>query len=283
MLKKIIKRMFPGIVEMRRDLHNWRRRYDMELDKIIKDRQFQHPNTFVRYGKKCFSQTDEDGITLEILRRLNLTDGTFAEFGVGDGTENNTLVLLALGWKGFWVGGEDLSFSVDNSNRIDYQKNWITRSNILILYKQGLEKIDSDFVDVLSLDLDGNDLYFCEKILSSGIKPKLFIAEYNAKFPPPIRFSIEYDDQHVWKGDDYQGASLMSLHDLFEEYGYSLVCCNAATGSNAFFVSNEHISKFPEIPEDINSIYTPPHFFLYRKYGHNKSIKSIQVIIKDDT
>jgi hypothetical protein len=33
-----------------------------------------------------------------------------AEFGVSDGMENSTLVLAALGWSGFWVGGEQLKF-----------------------------------------------------------------------------------------------------------------------------------------------------------------------------
>jgi hypothetical protein len=35
------------------------------------------------------------------------------EFGVGDGTENNTLVLLSIGWRGAWVGGENLAFDPD--------------------------------------------------------------------------------------------------------------------------------------------------------------------------
>ena len=49
------------------------------------------------------------GITLEILRRIGcLYHGTYAEYGDGDGTENNTLFLTALGWRGFWVGGETL-------------------------------------------------------------------------------------------------------------------------------------------------------------------------------
>src|SRR6516225_11835412 len=72
-----------------------------------KELQVQHGNPLNRFGKKCFSQSDEDGITLEILRRIGvLESGVFAEFGVGDGTENNTLILAALGWKGFWVSGE---------------------------------------------------------------------------------------------------------------------------------------------------------------------------------
>ena len=56
-------------------------------------------NPFNKYGKKIFSQTDEDGITIEIIKRMNcLNNGNFIEFGVGDGTENNTLILKSLGW-----------------------------------------------------------------------------------------------------------------------------------------------------------------------------------------
>src|SRR5437016_4741195 len=59
-------------------------------------------NPLNRFGAKYFSQADEDGITLEIVRRLGITVGTFAELGVGNGLENNTLILLANGWRGFW-------------------------------------------------------------------------------------------------------------------------------------------------------------------------------------
>jgi len=48
-------------------------------------------NPLNRFGAKYFSQTDEDGITLEIVRRIGIRGGTFAELGVGDGLENNAL------------------------------------------------------------------------------------------------------------------------------------------------------------------------------------------------
>ena len=41
---------------------------------------------------------------------MGIKKGVFAEFGPGDGTENNTICLAALGWKGFWVGGNKLAF-----------------------------------------------------------------------------------------------------------------------------------------------------------------------------
>ena len=46
--------------------------------------------------RKYWSQADEDGILEEIFSRMELCDvtGTFIEFGVGDGSECDTLSLL---------------------------------------------------------------------------------------------------------------------------------------------------------------------------------------------
>jgi hypothetical protein len=247
------------------------------------NRQIQqaHPNPLNKFGKKCFSSTDEDGITLEILRRMNcLHHGVFAEFGVGNGTENNTLVLAALGWKGFWVGGEALSFQVNAQNpRFCYSKNWITRENIAGLAKEGLAKIGEKTIDVLSIDLDGNDFYFIEELLANSHKPKLIILEYNAKFPPPIEFKVEYDAHRGWAGDDYFGASLTSFAKLLAKFNYRLVCCNSHTGSNAFFIDASFSEAFSDIPTDINLIYVEPRYYLYHGFGHRPSLTTIKQII----
>lgn len=240
--------------------------------------QHSHPNIINSFGKKCFSQADEDGITLEILKRLKCIDmGTFAEFGVGDGTENNTLILKALGWKGFWVGGEDLAFEIKCSKQsFSYLKDWITLDNIIRLTRHGIKNIGAEGIDVISLDLDGNDIYFVDKLLSGGFLPKLFIVEYNAKFPPPVKWQIDYNPTHVWQFDDYYGASLTSFTDLFIKYGFKLVCCNSHTGNNAFFVRGDFSDAFNDIPEDIESIYVGPRYFLYHFFGHKNSIKTIE-------
>jgi hypothetical protein len=246
--------------------------------------QLSHQNPLNNFGKKCFSQTDEDGITLEILKRLgSLNDGVYAEFGVGDGTENNSLVLAALGWRGFWVGGESIRINtahVDNE-KFAYFKEWITLENIMELARKGLAQIKSERIDVISLDLDGNDIYFTEKLLASGFRPKLFIVEYNAKFPPPIEFQIEYDPQHIWQADDYFGASLGSFEKLFRRFHYRLVCCNSHTGSSAFFIDAKYAELFLDVPLDIDKIYVGPRYYLYRKYGHKQSIRTIEKIFRD--
>jgi hypothetical protein len=254
-------------------------RYDIDLMQVYAARQQAHPNPFVRFGSKCFSQSDEDGLTLEIIRRIGLKSGTFAEFGVGDGLENNTLILGALGWSGFWVGGGDLAFDPALTPRLHYTKEWITCDNIGGLYRAGLAHCRVGCVDVISLDLDGNDLHLVAELLGLGAAPALFIVEYNAKFPPPVRFSIAYDPQHVWGKDDYYGASLQSFADLFAGHGYRLICCNAATGANAFFVREEHAALFSEVPGDIRDIFVGPHFHLLRKHGHQGSLRTVVQVL----
>ncbi len=255
---------------------------DLLLFSQTKELQRAHPNPLNRCGSKCFSQADEDGITLEILRRIGvLRDGVFAEFGVGDGTENNTLILAALGWRGFWVGGEELAYPVEEraAPRFRYLRDWIMLDNVAELARRGLQSIGASAVDVISLDLDGNDIYFVERLLANALRPKLFIVEYNAKFPPPVRFQIDYDPNHRWAGDDYFGASLASYNDVFERNGYRLVCCNSQTGANAFFVDAVFSAEFLDVPTDLAQIYVEPRYQFQNRFGHRQSLKTIGTVI----
>jgi hypothetical protein len=239
--------------------------------------QNSHPNPLNRFGQKCFSQTDEDGITLEIVRRLGLEVGTFAEIGAGDGLANNTLILLAMGWKGFWLGDEELKVNHKTSPRLEYFRGWISLDNLDQLMRAGMK---STPIDVLSLDLDGNDIYFADHILKNFSHPALFIVETNAKFLPPVRFSISYDKNNSWQGDDYYGASLQTFTDLFAKHDYFLACCNSGSGANAFFIRDEFRARFAEVPKDIRDIYVPPNYSDLTNYGHRTSVRTINRIIR---
>lgn len=278
-LKKIFSKIYDffNLPNQLRDLQ------DLIIFHQTKLLQLNHSNPLNKFGKKCFSQADEDGITLEILRRINKTDkGVYAEFGVGNGTENNTLILAALGWAGFWVGGEDLTFNVDRKTNpnFSYQKEWITLENIVRFTKKGLSDIGTDDLDVISLDLDGNDIYLVEELLKNKFRPKIFIVEYNAKFPPPVNFKIPYDPEHSWKNDDYFGASLSSFNNVFNKFNYKLICCNSQTGANAFFIDSCYSEFFTDVPDDINQIYAEPRYHLYNRYGHKQSTRTIKSIFK---
>lgn len=237
-------------------------------------------NPLNKAGAKYFSQNEEDGITLEILKRMGLSKGTFVEFGVGNGSENNTLILLASGWRGLWVGGEDLFFRHESAPpRFCFLKRWVDRDTVLGFVREGLKQIERSDVDVLSLDLDGNDIYLIEELLKGGVKPKLYIVEYNAKFPPPIRWRVEYNKSHVWRDNDYFGASLASFDEVFGMHGYTLICCNFS-GSNAFFVRNDLLGSFDDVPRDLPHLYYGPKYYLFRAFGQKASPRTIEAFLR---
>jgi len=259
---------------------------ELTLDYQTKEIQKKQKNPLNKFGKKCFSQTDEDGITLEILKRIGcMKNGYFAEFGPGDGMENNTLILKSLGWKGFWIGGENLTVEVKSNEKFSFIKEFISLKNIIELTLKGKKKINCVNLDVISIDLDGNDLFLVDELLKNDFKPKLFIVEYNGKFPPPIKWSMNYNENHIWDGSDYYGASLASFNELFEKNDYKLVCCNAHTGSNAFFIKKEYLKLFDDVPRDIEDIYVAPRYFLHNVFGshsfsHPQSVKTINKLFE---
>lgn len=240
-------------------------------------------NPLLKKGQKYYSQNDEDGILLEIIKRIGLTNNDacykFIEFGVGNGLENNSLILLMLGWKGAWVGNEELAFDLPENSSLQYSKDWISLENVKNVYESNLSKLGALDYDLLSMDLDGNDLHFIKEILNGGSRPKIIIAEYNAKFPPPIEFTVEYNPSHNFT-DDYMGASIESLNKSLNNYGYTLVCCNI-TGSNAFFIRNDYINCFTDIPKSIDELFMPVNYGIVTRAGHPPSPKTISHFIKN--
>ena len=68
---------------------------------LAEDPRLQDPRSLNRFEHRAFSQDGSDGILAEIFRRIGEGDRYFVEFGVGNGLENNTALLLSQGWKGF--------------------------------------------------------------------------------------------------------------------------------------------------------------------------------------
>ena len=227
----------------------------------------------VRHGAKFFSQNDEDGILLEILRRLGLEQGVFVELGVGNGLENNSLILLMLGWTGAWIGGEPLAFEAPAGGPLHFRQAWVSRENCCALVREGLEALKQQRVDALLVDVDGNDLHILRELLAAQHSPRVVVVEYNGKFPPPVRWTMRYDPQHAWDGTDYHGASLQSFGDMLQGFGYRLVACNV-TGANAFFVKLADDARFSDVPADIGALFMKAEHIVMHP-GHETSPKTI--------
>jgi hypothetical protein len=140
---------------------------------------------------------------------------------------------------------------------VHFQQAMVSADNINELI--GATPFAGQEVDLLSIDIDGNDYYVFESLAS--LSARVVIIEYNAKYPPPLKWRIPYSTDYAWDGSDWYGASLQSLCDLFARRQYSLVGCNI-TGSNAFFVRDDLLGdKFPCIGE-IGKLYQPARYFM---------------------
>jgi hypothetical protein len=240
----------------------------------------ESPENPVLSGFKVYSQSDEDGIIQELLRRIpsDQIDRTLIEIGCGNGLENNTHYLILRGFRGFWVDGSEANIAFLTKGlglvngvkgRLKAVQRFIDLENVTETMAEACAFIGSWEPTLLSVDIDGNDLFILQKALA-GCAPKVLCIEYNAKFPPPLALTIKYDPNHQWNGDDYQGASLQMLCDSLLS-AYTLVTCNIS-GANAFFVRNDLKTHFTLYP--IGKLCQPLRSnFRFLAAGHPPSLK----------
>lgn len=279
MLKKLwdlisnIRKPFSNLNKIEKYLAHW------TLERLKRDSRYQDNQSLIPYGYKIYSQNDEDGIIREIFNRIGVTNKMFVELGVGKGLENNTLALLFDEWKGLWIEGSENSTRHIRKNlkntikagALSVINAFITKDNIDELISS---TIDENEIDLLSIDIDGNDFHAFISI--NCINPRVVVIEYNAKFPPPIIYCMDYDETHVWNGDDNFGASLKFLEIEFDKKDYCLVGCNLL-GANAFFVRKDLVgNKFLE-PFSAEVHYEPARYHLgVLSSGHKPSFKTLE-------
>ena len=222
------------------------------------------------FEKKIFSQNGEDGITMKLLELLycnkddnNIIDKYYVEFGVESGKECNTKILREkYKWNGLQMDGNN------EDNKINLKKEFITKENIIELFKK--YNVPHK-INVLSVDIDFNDFYCLNEILKN-YTCDIIICEYNSTHLPNEDKVVIYDKNGMWDKTNYFGASLLSLDKLGEKYNYSLIYCNN-NGVNCFFLHNNIIKKnnlnFLNFG-NINKIYRPPKYGSGPNGGHIK-------------
>ena len=273
-LKKLLKRIYASIppfrelIQIRDAISNLKyeqRKFEFSMLEAMASTsaRYNDPKRLLRYGLQCNSQNLEDGMTCEIFRRIGTTNKTFAEIGVGDGKENNTAMLLAFGWSGYWFDGDSAMHAMLNSDKqynLKAKTAFVNRENVACHFSEAGVPIEPD---LLSLDVDQNTYYIWEGL--SQWKPRVVIVEYNAAIPPDQVWKVKYDPNTTWNGTQNFGASLKAFENLGTKLGYSLVGCDI-TGINAFFVRSDLVGddRFCK-PFSAENHYEPP------RYAHGAS------------
>jgi hypothetical protein len=237
---------------------------DAYVRSLLREERYGDPRNLNRFEQRVFSQSGEDGIIAEILRRIGPGTCTFLEIGSGDGLENNTALLLLRGWSGSWIDGNE--GAVDRikerlahplaEGRLKVACALVTAENVESIL-QGLG-VPSD-LDLLSLDVDRNTYWIWAAL--SLIRPRVAVLEYNANLPADVDWKVDYAADRPWNGTMYFGASLKALEVLGRDKGYCLVGCTLS-GSNAFFVRQDLCTDKFEGPFTAERHYEPPRYFL---------------------
>ena len=227
-------------------------KWTLALERRLKDEKYLEA-----YGYKVYSQNDEDGIIQEIFCRIGTTTKSFIEFGVQNGLESNGHSLLLQGWNGVWIDCDNNACQqifrrfapAINQGKLQVLNRNLNRDNI----NEMLNPLFDSEVDLLSIDVDGNDWHIWNAI---HMKPRVVMIEYNGTFAPEIDWKMPYNEYHVWDETDYFGVSLKALEILGTQKGYQLVGTNIS-GVNAFFVRKELCEdKFP-LPATAENLYNP--------------------------
>ncbi len=189
----------------------------------------------------AFSQNGEDGM-LEVLRgQLTHSNRSFIEIGASDGIDNNTAWLaIAEKYCGLMIEGDARKSARARrllpgyALAIDCLPMFVTRASVADIAARALYADP----DVCSLDIDGNDYHIAGALLDAGLRPKIFVVEYNAAFGPQRRVTIAYDDAFDFSvahpSQLYYGVSIAGWRALFARHGYRFVSVEG-NGVNAFF------------------------------------------------
>jgi hypothetical protein len=192
------------------------------------------------YELAVFSQSGEDGVLCEIVRRIGRErcGESFVEFGTQDGSETICgFLAYALGWPGLFMEGDPTTGKVLEQrwagSDVRTATTFITPHNLNAL----LDAHDvPDEPAVFVIDVDGDD-YHLWKALSR--QPLTVVIEYNGTLP----LGREHVDIATYRGGVGRGSSLGTLESLAATLGYRLVH-TSFSGVNAFFVREDVAGPF---------------------------------------
>jgi len=230
-------------------------------------------------GFRVYSQVDEDGILLYIFSLIGTRTKRCIELAFGSPYEANTTNLLCnWGWQGLLIEADEAKvrhateyFSRHPDTWYDPPKvvsSWVTKENVNAILAE------HDFtgeIDLLSLDVDGNDWWFWKEL--EVVRPRVVVVEYNNLWDSERAVTVPYQADAAYDPREptlHLGASLLAFVKLGREKGYRLVGSNRFD-YNAFFVADgEGEDALPSVPVDTCLMHPA------RTHGHREFLPLVE-------
>ena len=216
------------------------------LKKIVLN-EIVNKNTMPK--EKIFSNLGEEKVIKKYLNTIPLDNRYCVDIGASDGESmSNTLFLYESNWDGIAIEYDSNKFAQLSNlykkfKNVNLIKIKVTPDNIVNILKSCFAPKNFSFLNV---DIDSYDYYVINTLLSE-YRPMLILSEINEKIPPPIKFTVKYDFNHIWRADHFYGQSISQLQKVCKKYNYDIVelCYN-----NAFLIPKEINNNTPLTPEE---------------------------------
>lgn len=217
-----------------------------------------------------FSQNGEDGIIEFLSSKIKNPNKYFVEIGASNGLENNTSYLaIAKGYSGLMIEGNTSIHKVCKQvmNRFSMGVECVD----LFIDTDSVESLKDKMLylnpDIFSLDIDGNDYYLAKTIIYAGIRPKIFIVEYNSAYGPEKSITINYDKNFILTESHpsllYYGVSLNGWKRFFNKHDYQFICVDS-NGINGFFIDKSEFDQ--DFYQNIKGFWFRENFCQRKKF-----------------
>ena len=200
-------------------------------------------NSLLNFFGNIYSQRGQDGILQEIFRRLEISQGTFVEFGAWDGVYlSNSRLLFEKGWAGVFIEGDEHKFSTLKNNYQNYNDVILINRMVEIEGTNSLQSLLSQYsnknIDLLSIDIDGYDLEILASLEKSNLRPTVIVIEGGSNFSPYLENKIPIN---IANNNIQQPLSV--IISVAKNLGYIPVCFH----QDLYLVLNTHENLFNNI------------------------------------
>ena len=177
----------------------------------------------------------EDGVLVEMLNWIGVTNRYFVEFGIQDGTEGNCVLLAdVLGWSGLFLEADEADFA-----RMEAKHAGTRVATLREYVTGGANQRDPQWTRPFP-----PNLMFCPLTSTAtifmwgrprGLFARVVIVEYNSGIEPGEPRVQPHDPAREWDGPGHSAPTLAALDVVAERKGYRLAHSDSA-GVNAFYV-----------------------------------------------
>lgn len=191
-----------------------------------------------------YSHANEQQILRSYIERIIPKDypRTVVDIGAGNGVRwSNSYALVLENWKALGVEADSNKYALLTRAYRRFPK---AKACHALASPENINDLLADFeinkeFGVLSLDIDGNDFWVLDRILSR-FRPGLIVTEINESIPPPLRFVVKYNPDFQLR-HHFFGHSISAVEDLCRRHGYGIL---ELEYNNAFLAPVELGSKY---------------------------------------